>query len=439
MDRVDPDTRSRLAQRIFETTTDAVVGITEDQRVAVFNPGAERVFGYREEEIVGQPLEVLIDPARATQHRVHIEEFLGSGEKARDMAERSEVRGRRKSGETFPAAATIMRVDLRKGTYLVAVVNDLSNLRQLQEELRSLADAVEHSGDLVVITDVEGTIEYVNPAFEEATGYRSEEAVGKPVSEVLKSGRHGPEFYAELWATLKRGGIYRNVVTDRAKDGRLLHLDQTISPIFDQEGEIRRYVAIGRDFSERLELEERLRGLAYKDPLTGLPNRHLFYDRLTHALRRAHRNGQGLAVVFIDLDGFKPVNDSYGHSVGDAVLEAVGERLSGIVREEDTLARLGGDEFLVMLERLPRSEDAAAASAEEAAQRVLEGFRQPFEVEGASIGLDASVGVALYPHHGAETEALIHNADLAMYAAKVTGDRRWALYRPEYADSGPAE
>ena len=225
---------------------------------------------------------------------------------------------------------------------VIGVARDVTLGRRTEDVVHKLSSAIEQTADSVVITDLHGTIEYVNPAFEKNTGFRRAEAVGQ-TPRIVKSGKHDAEFYRRLWDTILRGEAFRDVLVNRRKDGTLYYEEKTITPLKDEKGRITHFVSTGKDVTERMEAQERLDRLAYYDTLTGLPNRNLFRDRLRHALERVQRAGRTVATLVLDLDNFKAVNDSLGHEVGDLLLKAISERLRACVREEDTVARLGGE------------------------------------------------------------------------------------------------
>ena len=287
-----------------------------------------------------------------------------------------------------------------------------------------LAQAAHQAGDAVMITCAGGLIEYVNPAFERNTGYRANEVLGRSPG-MLKSGQHGPEFYAALWRTISKGEVFRAVFTNRRKDGELYFEEKTISPIRDVQQKISHFVATSRDVSERIRAQEQLEYLASMDMLTDLPNRRLFSDRLRQAMRRSARLERPLAVLFIDLDRFKVINDTLGHSVGDALLTEVASRLRGCVRAADTVARLGGDEFTVLLEEVG-SRDAVA----QVAGKILKVLARGVRVAEREFFVSASVGIAMHPDDGSSIDELLSRADISMYCAKAAGRNTFRFYEP---------
>ena len=282
-------------------------------------------------------------------------------------------------------------------------------------EISRLARAVEQSPAPVVITDSNGNIEYVNPKFVQLTGYTYEESIGQN-PRILQSGKQPPELYEELWETITKGKEWRGEFINKKKNGDLYWEDASISPMKNEEGAITHFVGVKEDITERKRTEETMRQLAYHDPLTGLPNRLLFKDRLTIALAQANRNRQKLAVMLLDLDHFKDVNDTLGHSVGDQLLQAVGKRLTGLLRKNDTVGRMGGDEFLLLLPEIKKLRDASTI-----AERVMGTMRKPYVINGYKLRITASIGVAVYPHDGKDDDSLMNHADNAMYWAKKEG------------------
>ena len=285
-----------------------------------------------------------------------------------------------------------------------------------EEQLSSLYikafDATDHA---ILVTDAKGRIISVNRAFEKLTGYDAKEALGKNPS-LLKSGRHDEAFYRKLWATLKETGHWRGDIWDRRKDGGIYPEYLSISAIKNADGELTNYVGIAYDNSERKTVEERLDYLAHYDPLTGAPNRSLLLDRLDQAIERGIRIGTKVALLYIDLDHFKLVNDGYGHAAGDELLKVAVQRMKICVRAIDTVARLGGDEFVVLVPDTHGMKDASVVAA-----KLLEVLSPLYEIDGNSLTCTPSIGVSIYPDDAGSWKELMKNADIAMYQAKQAG------------------
>ena len=293
---------------------------------------------------------------------------------------------------------------------------------RLEAQAVKLSRAIEQSADSVVITDNNGVIEYVNPAFEKVTGYNSTEAVGKKPS-LLKSGQHDGNFYEELWRIVTHGEVYQDVLVNRRSNGELYYEEKTITPLKDRSGKVTHYIATGKDITERMQTQERLHYLAYNDLLTGLPNRLLFLERLGHALKNRNGPQHRLAVICMDLDRFKIINDTLGHQVGDALLRDIAAILQSLVGEGDTVARLGGDGFGVLCEEVAFIDGVAALGG-----KILDAFARPFQVEGHELYIAPSIGIAVYPEDGDDANALLKNADVALRRSKDQGGNNYQYY-----------
>lgn len=298
-------------------------------------------------------------------------------------------------------------------------------LAQSRQHLQLAERVIDSSLEGIVITDARARIEFVNPAFTHLTGYALDEVAGRTPA-VLSSGQHPPSFYREMWQTLQQRGYWRGEIWNRRKSGALYLELLTITAITNDEGETTHYAGLFTDITHIRENERQIRHLAYYDPLTRLPNRRLLDDRLALAIKHAHRHQQRLAVLFIDLDHFKQVNDTLGHAVGDELLLRVSERLGEHLREDDTLARLGGDEFLALLPDLEEIDEATRIT-----QRLIAAISQPYAIGDHDFRVGCSIGLSLYPDDGETPDALIRNADAAMYRSKKEGRNTYRLYAPE--------
>ncbi len=308
---------------------------------------------------------------------------------------------------------------------MLGVAGEITARKEREAALELAAQVLEYTPEGVLVTDTELRILTVNPAFTRTTGYSAEEALGNPPS-MLSSGRHGRDFYQNMWHALRDRGEWQGEIWNRRKNGDIYPEWLNIAAIRNRAGEVTHYAAVFSDLSSQEQVREQLHRLAYYDVLTGLPNRDLFRDRLTNAAARARRNGSTVGLVFLDLDRFKNVNDSLGHSAGDALLKAVAERLTGRFRESDTIARIGGDEFAIVLADIRDADDAANAAAS-----VLNVLHAPIIVEGHELFASASIGISLCPDDGEDPELLIRNADAAMYRAKSLGRNGYQFYTEE--------
>lgn len=303
---------------------------------------------------------------------------------------------------------------------MIAIAHDKSERR-----MRILSSAIEQTDSLIVIMDREGMIEYVNLAFEQATGYLKEEVQGTRIIPV-KSEFHNKAFYTKLWDTIHRGESFCDVFINRRKNGLLYYEEKTITPLKDEHNNIVHFVSTGKDITERMDTQKQLQHMAHHDPLTNLANRTLLLAHLDKALAQAQRDKCMVALMFFDLDRFKTVNDSLGHSMGDHLLKTIAQRLHECVRGGDIVSRLGGDEFTVMLPVIRKIEEPAHV-----AQNLLDTLRQPIVINGHEIFCTASIGITLYPDDAKNTEELLKNADLAMYRAKALGGDSYEFFTEE--------
>jgi diguanylate cyclase (GGDEF)-like protein/PAS domain S-box-containing protein len=301
----------------------------------------------------------------------------------------------------------------------LALVRDVSERKRAEQEQRIAAIAFE-SQEGMVITDANGVILRSNKAFSEITGYAAGEVVGQRTS-MLSSGRHGKEFYESMWQAIATNGSWQGEIWNRRKDGVIYPQWLTVTAVKRDDGTVTHYVGTQVDITERKAAEAAIEQLAYHDPLTRLPNRRLLQERMQHAMACSARTGHEGAVLFLDLDRFKSLNDTYGHDMGDLLLQQVAERLIGCVREGDTVARLGGDEFVVMLEGLSRDRLDAAAQAEVAGKKILVELNRPYLLATQEYSNTPSIGGALFLGHLHTAEELLKQADTAMYQAKAAG------------------
>ena len=337
-------------------------------------------------------------------------------------------------GRVLGSFAAYHRTPAAPGPNDIRVLEEVARLAGLAiekdrsaEGLRLAASVFEHAQEGIVITDSAGTIVDVNRSFTQITGYPREEVLGRNPS-LLKSGHQDADFYAGMWTSLVRDGQWRGEVWNRRKDGQVFAEFLTISAVRPApEAPASHYVGIFSDITLIKEHQSRLERMAHYDALTQLPNRTLLADRLQLALAHAARAGKQLAVCYLDLDGFKPVNDGFGHEAGDHLLVEVAGRLKACLRGSDTVARLGGDEFVILLGELEGFAECARAL-----DRILHHVAEPYQINGTPVFISASAGVTLFPEDGGDADALLRHADQAMYLAKQAGRNRYHLFDPEH-------
>ena len=315
--------------------------------------------------------------------------------------------------------------DNNKVVALCGISTDITERKRAENELRLAKNIIQNASEAVVVTTLEGIIVDVNEAFEEITGYSRDEVIGLTPS-VNKSGRHDKAFYQEMWGSIRENGVWQGEIWDRRKSGEIYPKWLSINTVRNEQGEPSHYVGIFSDISIKKATEDQLEKLAYFDSLTGLPNRLLFRDRLNQEIAAARRHASKVALLFIDLDRFKVINDTHGHSAGDELLQLVAQRLNEQVRGSDTVSRLGGDEFTVIIPDIAHEEDVSGV-----AQKIVEAMDRPFLLRGQEARVGASVGIAIYPDDGENLDSLSQHADMALYKAKEEGRNNFQFFSEE--------
>ena len=346
-------------------------------------------------------------------HAVVSEQRIQSGEETRWICQRARVE--------FDPQGRPLRC--------VGTSQDITALKLYEDELRIAATAFE-AQEGMVITDAEQRILRINQSFTRVTGYSLDDVSGK-TPRLLKSGRHDEAFYSAMWSAINDRGSWAGEIWNRRKSGEIYPEWLTITAVRNGFGVITHYVGTLADISQRKAAEDEIRHLAFYDPLTRLPNRRLLLDRLQLAQAASTRSGRQGALLFIDLDNFKALNDTLGHDKGDRLLQQVAHRLSACIREEDTASRFGGDEFVIMLGDLSIAPEESAAQAEIVGKKVLSALSAPYDLVEQPYCTTASIGITLFTDHQSTPFELLKQADLAMYEAKATGRNTICFYHPE--------
>ena len=414
-DLSEAEAKARQQAQILDNIHDSVITMDLAGYITGWNKGAERLFGYTPDEALGRHILFLYaDDGSAPleeEDDLFYNAFLENG--SREF----EVRRRKKSGELFWASISLSlsRDEVGAPNGLIGYLVDITDQLASEEKLRLHAKIFEHNSEAVLITNAEQTIISANRAFTEITGYREDEVRGQRPT-LLDPAQADPTLADEIYGTLASAGAWQGELWDRRKDGDTYPIWVSISSVKNARGQLTHYLLVFSDITERKEAERQIYRLAYYDALTGLPNRSLLFSLLEQALAEAQR-GQGHgAILFIDLDRFKNINDSFGHAAADALLKEVARRLQAALREEDVVSRLGGDEFVVALFDISRREDATLV-----ADKLLESLAEPYQVDRHEVLLTASIGIAIFPDDGREAETLLRNADTAMSRAKQNG------------------
>jgi two-component system CheB/CheR fusion protein len=387
------------------------------------NPKFERSFGFSPGQVVGKTDFQIFPPSVSDLFRESELEAM----RLRKDIEREEMLRLGGEDRHFLVVRFPLFDDDGAITGVCFQATDITERKHAEEQLRLAARVFDRAAEGVVVTDIDQRILTVNDAFSSVTGYARDEVVGKTPA-ILSSGKHLPEFYLEMWERINANGWWQGEIWNRKKNGELYLEWLSINTVKDQEGRVVNYVAMFSDITLVRESQHRVEFLATHDDLTGLPNRTLFNDRLRLALARATRSHESLAVLFLDLDNFKVINDTLGHDVGDKLLKQTAARLLECIRAEDTVARLGGDEFVILLEGAERH--AAAMTAE----RLISALSTSYMLGEHECFVSASIGISMFPEDASDPNGLMRNADAAMYRAKDQGKNIFQFFTSELAE-----
>lgn len=412
---------SRIQIAALEAAANSIVITDIDGIIVWANTAFTQITGYSLLEALGQ------NP-RFLKSNVHPPEFykeLWDTILAKKVWHGDMV-NRKKDGTLYNEEMTITPVyfEPEQTLYFIAVKQDVTQKRLDEEQMRLASKVFENTLEGVLVTDPKGNIVYTNQAFQDITGYSNEEVMGKN-PKILSSGKHDQKFYQDMWQALIEKGEWQGEIWNRRKTGEIYPEWLTLSAIKDNCGKTVQYAAILSDLTSRKQNEERIKHLAYHDALTDLPNRYLFLDRLTLALAHSARHESTLAVLFLDLDRFKDVNDTLGHAAGDHLLQEVARRLQKCIRDEDTVARMGGDEFTLLLP------EVNVERAKDVARRILKVFEKPFLLEDKELLITPSIGIATASDKSIDAQTILRYADLAMYKAKESGKNRYWIYQSD--------
>ncbi|MES3021017.1 MAG: EAL domain-containing protein [Pseudomonadota bacterium] len=412
-------------RQLFARSTDAIV-LIEGQRIIDANPAAAALFRCSgPQDMVGKTLLDFSPAVQPSGESSMLRDAALAAQTYQDGNLRYEWRYQACDGQGFWAEVLLTSIALDHEFLSYAVIRDISQRKSAEHTLSTAAQVFENSRDAILITDQHHRVVAVNGAFTSITGFSSGEIVGAPVPS-LRAGVHDASFYQQIWDYVAAHDHWEGEVWSRRKNGEEYPVWVALTAIRDPAGQVCNYMAILTDITDRKRVEERTRHLAEHDFLTDLPNRVLFLDRLHQAIASAHRKNTKVAVMFLDLDRFKFINDTYGHQAGDLVLKEVAVRLSRCVREVDTVSRQGGDEFVIILADIGGVDQAAHVAGS-----VMAAIAQVNKVGEHDIGLSVSIGISICPSDGEDADTLLKHADVAMYHAKQRGRDAFQFFSPE--------
>ena len=420
--------RTALFEAIFKSIPDAIVSTNVKREVVAINPAFTSILGYGIDDLAGRQTAHFYE----SQDECDRQGQLRFNLTARERSLPYQVNYKKKDGTIFPGETLGTIIEASDGIVLgyLGVIRDVTERLQGQAKLQLAANVFDHAREAITVTDAKGTIVDVNHAFTRITGYGREEVIGQN-PRMLKSGRQDPAFYAAMWGALTNQGHWSGEIWNRRKNGEVYAELLTISAVRDGQGHTQQYVALFSDISAIKAHQSQLEHIAHFDALTNLPNRVLLADRLQQAMAQVKRRGQQLAVAYLDLDGFKNINDRHGHDVGDQLLITLSDAMKNTLREGDTLARIGGDEFVAVLIDLENP-----ASCVPMLTRLLEAAATPVPLGELLLQGSASLGVTFYPQEqDIDADQLLRQADQAMYQAKVGGKHRYHVFDAEQDNS----
>lgn len=416
----------RINATVFESSTEAIMITDVDANLVSVNAAFSRITGYESGEVYGKNPRIL---SSGKQDKSFYQKMWAGI--AQSGFWQGELINRRKDGSYYDVALSISASRDGHGRLLhyIGIASDITSRKAAENRLKLSASVFSHANEAILITDAEGAILDVNEAFCKITGYARDEVIGKN-PRILNSGRHDKAFYAAMWRNLIDKGAHYGEIWNKRKNGEIYPEMQTISAVRDERGEIVQYVALFSDITERKNAEDEIHNLAFYDVLTQLPNRRLLIERINSARLGNARSRHYGALLFLDLDKFKVLNDTLGHDHGDLLLIEVAHRLRSCVREVDTVARLGGDEFVVLLDDVDESPDVASRKVALIAEKVRIALSAPYQLKHASYISSPSIGVVLFCGDSETVESLIKHADMAMYKAKDSGRNTVRFFDP---------
>jgi diguanylate cyclase (GGDEF)-like protein/PAS domain S-box-containing protein len=421
-ERKKAEEKVRQLSRAVEQSPTSIMVTDWNGNIEYVNPKFTEISGYSLNEVFGKNPRLLKSGETPAGVYKDLWSTIVSGKEWH-----GELANRKKNGKLFWEHASISPVidERGKATHFVAVKEDITERKQAEKALQLAALVYQHSAEAMLVTNAENRIIAINPAFTELTGYHVEEVLGKN-PRLLSSGRQSPAFYAEMWQSIATTGSWKGELWNHRKNGDLFAEWASINTFFNRDGSVGGYVALISDITQKKKSEETIWHQANFDSLTELPNRSMFQDRLSQEILKVRRNGMRLALLFIDLDQFKDINDTLGHESGDLLLIEAARRISGCVRESDTVARLGGDEFTVILSGL---DDFNVVDL--IAEKINTALASPFCLGNEKCFISGSIGIARYPMDADEVGGLLKHADMAMYVAKKSGRNRYSYYDHE--------
>ncbi|MDD5285963.1 MAG: EAL domain-containing protein [Desulfuromonadaceae bacterium] len=420
--------QSERSGTVFQNLAEGVICFDRHGKIESLNQAALETFGYSAAELKYRDIMILFSKTGVPESDFSVSTLIAfdAGKSSHIV---KDLIGKRKDGGIFNLDLLVSELKQGEIYLFIGIMRDTEDLKRSEKELILAAKVFENMNEAIGVTDEYNNYISINPAFTKITGYTPEEVMGKNPM-LMASERHDTEFYKRMWDSINENGEWHGELWERRKNSEVYPKWLSMVAVKDSQERLLNYISVFSDISERKAADERIHFMAHHDELTGLPNRALLHDRILQAIMSAPRLKRKVAILFLDLDRFKNINDTLGHSIGDLLLQSVAERLKGCMRSSDTVARLGGDEFIAVI---PDLNDGAHAAT--IAQKILDSISNHFVIREIELHTTASIGISIFPDDGTANEELIANADVAMYRAKESGRNHYQFFAPAMNDS----
>jgi diguanylate cyclase (GGDEF)-like protein/PAS domain S-box-containing protein len=398
--------------------------------IVYVNPATCKILGYAKEELLGKSAHYTFHLTKQGNACSLEECSIISAVKKDGYIQSVNEYFMTKDGKEIPIELNARALYKDNKLYqIVTIFKDISEKKESEQKMKLLTKALNSSASAIIITDIDANIEWANPAFEKLTGYAFDEIEGKKPREFVKSGRQNISFYKQMWDTILAKKPWKGEIINKRKDGIFYYEELNITPVLDKNDNISNFIAVKQDISGRKEKEKTIEHLAYYDHLTNLPNRRLFNEHLKHLFNSVQKKEKNAALLFLDLDNFKKLNDTFGHDIGDLLLREVAHRLEQNIRAKDIVSRLGGDEFVIILDNLDKQKSEAQALAQRVALKLLETIANPFSLKELEYTTTVSIGIHVFGKEEKSVDEILKKADIALYGAKAKGRNTYYLYQ----------
>jgi len=415
---------------ITDTLAEGLYVMDMNGVIEYINPMACKILGYEKEELIGKSAHNLIHSHYINHHLEQEDCPIYRGAIDNQEFYSSEEFFTCKNGKMISVDISSKSIFKNNQiSQIVTVFKDISEKKKIENKMLLLTKALEASSNTVVITDIDANIQWANPSFEKLTGYKVKDVIGKNPKELVSSGKQTEKFYKGMWEDILNKKAWKSELINKRKDGSFYYEELSITPVLDKNNNIQNFISIKQDISDRKKVEEDVKHFAFYDALTDLPNRRLLIEHLEKSMQSITRTNKSMAILFLDLDKFKSLNDTYGHAEGDELLIQVAKRLNLTVRKQDIVSRIGGDEFIILLDNLPNNLIKSKKSTQTIANKIIKTIKTPFILKNITYEISTSIGVFIFNNDQLKTDTIFKKADIALYQAKEEGRGRACFYK----------